>query len=181
MRWLGLVLAAYVLVALETALGGVWALGAVRPALLLVLMVVVALHGRAMVAAWVALCLGVLMDVRWGTPVAGATATLGPWALGMLAGCWAVLQLRHLLFRDAAATVGLMCFVAGVPMVLTAVLLYSVRDLIGPAEAMPGFGAWSRLGVGLATVAYTAAVGLPLGWVLQRMRPWLGVGGTAGR
>ena len=170
MNWLVFTLITFVALVLETGLRTLLALGpgvGVTPSLLLVIAVFIGLLAPPGVVVWSFLILGGLTDVI-SDPVQGG-AIIGPAALGYLAGAYAVLQLRTLVFRESVLTLAVMTFVAGVFIQLVVVALYTIRGLsITPAEAIEGWSAANQLVHRFLQLVYSAVVAIPVGYVLFR-------------
>ncbi len=174
MNWLIFGLAAYLLIALESGLGTLLSGTGLAPSLTLILMVFIGLGGAPMTVAWAALVLGILVDLQ---PTTGAEAILGPAAAGYLVGAYAVIQLRHLLFRDSVLTLAIMVFVVGLFVNLTEVAVYSFRGLsFLAADPMEGWSAFDQLARRFVQLISSAVFALPVGWLLFRLKPVWGFG-----
>lgn len=171
MNWLTFSILAYVGYALQVVLAPLWAINDLyQPMLLLILLVFIALQAPGMTVAWSAIVLGLLVDIlAIQQPVTGV---LGPWALGFLAAGYALVQLRNLLFRDSMFTIAIMTFVAGIFALLVATTLHTLRQNVGLLGNDPvvGFSAADQLVRGFLTLLYTAAVAVPAGYLLLKMR-----------
>ncbi|MFN3166287.1 MAG: rod shape-determining protein MreD [Phycisphaeraceae bacterium] len=165
MNWLTFSILAYAGYALQVALAPLWGIKDHQPILLLILLVFIGLQAPAMTVAWSAVVLGVLFDAFL------PDGLIGPWALGFLAAGYAMVQLRNLLFRDSMFTIAIMTLIAGVFALLVATTLQVIRGvpLMGnePAE---NFSAANQLFSGFFTLLYTAAVAIPAGYLLLKMK-----------
>jgi hypothetical protein len=173
MRWIFVIILAYVVLLLQTTVVGLITLntetlGAIGPDLAAVAAVFLALHGRSvadvMIAAWV---LGIALDLNVSGGFANSTV-VGPMALGYCLGTAAVFHIRELLFRDWFVTqivlTFLFCIVAHGTWILWQAL--SVQESLS----------WSLLGElalqGLLLSFYTALLA-PVGHFV--MRPLRGI------
>lgn len=179
MNWLTFTLTTYLLLCAEIGLREALRIGDVFPSFLLILMVFIGLTAAPMTVAWAALILGLLTDLQ---PTNGALAIPGPAAVGFLIGAYAVVQLRSLLFRESVLTLAIMVFVVGLFVNLAEVALYSFRGLSFLAnEPIPGWSAPGELVTRFLRLLYTAAMALPVGWLLLRLLPlWRFSGGGRG-
>ena len=170
MNWLIFALFAFVTLVLDVGLRPLWAVpdaaAGVSPCLLLVLMTFIAMRAPSAAALWAGLVLGLLVDLQIGP----AGLVMGPAALGFLAGAYAVLQVRTLVFRQSVATLAVITFVAGIFVHLVSVALYTARGLpFTPAEFITGWDAAEQLVHRFLELLYTCAVAVPFGWLLLRL------------
>ena len=175
MNWIAFAITTYVLLALQTAFSGVVAVGGATPNLLLVLAVFVGTSARPGVVLWSLVVLGVLLDLQPG-PLTGAGVLVGPHALGMLVGAFALLQMRGLLFRESVLTLVLLTLAVGGFAALVEVAVYSLRGLWFLAGEPAPWRATEHLGRRLLDAVYSAVVAVPLGLALNQTRPWWGFG-----
>ncbi len=145
MRWLIFAIFVYLAFALDIGLRTmpIWSIqtsvGPVSPDLVLMLAIYFGLWAPPRTAAWVMLILGLLVDLTtqhytsaaMNPALAGphVVAIVGPNALGYLAGAYAVVQFRGLLYRESAVSVAIMVFAVGVMVNLVTLLLLTVRGL----------------------------------------------------
>jgi rod shape-determining protein MreD len=171
MNWLVFTLSAYVFLLLQAGLKpllGIPDAQGVSPNFLLILAVYVGLMAPARTVAWGMLALGVIANLLPGPVPAGPI--LGPEALGYLAGAFAVLQLRTLVFRESVVSLSIMVFVVGIFIQLVTVALYTARGL--PFLLGDPVSAWSasdELVHRFLELIYSAAVAVPVGAVLIRL------------
>lgn len=179
MNWLTFSILAYLAYALQLVLGPAWSINGHEPMLLLILLVFIGLQAPAIAVAWSAVLLGLLADILLQQH---ETGLVGPWALGFLAAGYALVQLRNLLFRDSMFTVAIMTLVAGVFALLVATTLHVMRGIpVLGNEVVEGFSAAEQLYRGFATLLYTAAVAVPVGYLLLRSRLLWGFSHRGGR
>jgi cell shape-determining protein MreD len=172
MNWILLALMSYLALLAETGLRSVWLIslpwtGDISPSLLLILLVFVGLHAPGWAVAWTALGLGLLTDLQPG-PMPGAVL-VGPGTLGFLAGGYALLQLRTMVFRESLFAFTTLVLIAGVFVHLVTVAMLSLRLLPWPlGEPIPGFSAPDQLVHRFFELLYTTALAMPVGLVLFR-------------
>lgn len=176
MNWLTFTITAYIGYALQLLLAPMWSINGREPMLLLILLVFVALQAPGMHAAWAAIVLGLLMDVLLNDY---QTDLIGPWALGLLAAAYALVQMRNLLFKDSMFTIAIMTFVAGIFAQLVATTLHTMRDNIAVFGNTPveNFSAVDQLYHGFGTLLYTAIVAIPVGYLLLKSQSLWGFSG----
>ncbi|MEM6749611.1 MAG: rod shape-determining protein MreD [Planctomycetota bacterium] len=170
---------ALVLAALSEALGGpagFWTVAGAEPEPLLIFAVALGLLAPERQALWSAIALGALSDLS-GAPVAETSPIVGPRALGYALAAWAILRARPLLVRDSWRTLALATPAAVILVTVVSVALLGLRQapFFAGEPVVGGAGGYllERMGDGL----YTALLGVPLGWLLLRMRGVLGLGG----
>ena len=133
MRWVTFAIVAYVAIALEKGLMDTLAFhgfGSIRPSLIAVLLVFIALNGPKQAVLWAALILGVLMDLC--VPLEDATGRvrflIGPYALGYVFAAYMVLQLRPMVFRRRVLTQSVLAALAVLAAGVIAVAIFTVRS-----------------------------------------------------
>lgn len=171
MRWAVFGVAALLAIAADTSLLRVLAIGNVHPQVVPIVAVFVLLSAPRLTGLWAALALGVLQDLC--TPLAdtagGVHHLLGPHALGALFAANVVLPLRSMVIRRNPLTLGVLAAIYGVAVALVVVALLVVRSWYGePLVTFDGQTAPKELlRTGLQAL-YTAALAVPLGWLLNR-------------
>ncbi len=179
MRWAIFAILAYVLLSLEQGLRTALSVGWASPSLLLTLLVFVSLSGPRATVVWVAIVLGLLVDLTTPLPVAGRAAEaaiIGPACIGYLVGAYAAMQLRGVVFRDSPLTIAAMVFVAGLIAHVVIVGMLSLRGMPWLlAERIPGWSAADQLVDRFLDLLYSSACALPLGFVLVKFEPYLGL------
>ena len=183
MNWFVFAILAYVLYAVQILLAPLWTVHwgeqRLEPILMLILLVFIGLQARAIAVGWAALILGLLVDVSLQQHEPGL---IGPWAIGFLAAGYALVQLRNLLFKDSMFTIAIMTFVAGVFAYLVATTIHVMRGIpMFNNPPVEGFSAADQLFHGFGVLVYTAAVAVPLGYVLLKTRPAWGFTGRGSR
>jgi len=169
--------------AADAALMPALALGGATPSMVAVLVTfVVVLAARD--SAWFAAVLaGAALDLAAPLPFDGRTIiVIGPWALGFAFGAQVLLTLRGMLVRRNPLTIAASTFVFLMAASLVWCAVWSIRawlpDSLPPwagESVLRAFAERSRWAL------WTAALALPLGWLLLRtVRAW-SFPGVAGR
>jgi hypothetical protein len=177
MRWLILLLMAYVFVVLEQGLSLVFDQPGkynFAPGMLLILLVYVGMFAPPMMVLWTGIILGLLHDLSHPVKLTGEladAAIMGPAALAYLLGAVAMLQIRGVVYRGSPLSIALFSFIIGIIVHLAFVLIFMLRGL--PMMFFPGEQviqwSWSAELVGrFFSLLTTFAVALPLGWLLLR-------------
>lgn len=172
MRWILLLILAYLLVLVQTTAGKVLvahtqALGAIGPDLLAIAAVFLAFRARealdVMLAGWV---LGFALDLTSGGGP-GAGTVVGPMAISYTVSCWAVYRIREALFRERALTQALVTLIF---VVSAHGLWITLQSLLAGGTSWQAFFRTLLQAVGVAV--YTAALA-PLGFfVLSKVERW---------
>ncbi len=173
MNWLVFVITSYLFLLLQMGLkpllGIPDAYGA-SPNFLLILAVFVGLSAQTKTVAWGMLTLGILANLIPGPEVSGTI--LGPVALGYLAGAFAILQLRTLVFRESVISLAIMVFFVGIIIQLVTVMLYTGRGLpLFLNEPIPNWSAIDELFQRFWELLYSAVAAVPLGIILMQLQP----------
>lgn len=176
MNWLAFAIAAWVACGFEYGLRDAFRLGEtpVAPSFLLILAVFVCLWASPGAVLSACLIIGMLMDFIFLQQIQGTEqwlTILGPHALGLLLGGYAVLNMRALMFRRNALALAFLCIVAGALMHILAWALLYLRGVWGD----PVFGGVAgELGYRLAGAVYTGVMALVIGLILGLVRPVFG-------
>lgn len=168
MRWLIFTIAAFVAYVLETGLRNLLAIpdeAGAAPSFLLILAAFIGLMAPSPTVAWAALVLGLLTDLK--TPLTSDGVLIGPAAVGFLAGGYALVQLRAMVFRESVLSLAVMTFTMGVFAQLVIVAILTVRGLT-PAGPIEGWDAPTQLLHRFFDLLYTVALSIPLGVLLFR-------------
>ena len=162
MSWLTWVVVGFVCVVLDVSIAPLLAIGGVHPSFVLVLVVFVSLFAPKLTALWAAWLIGLMMDLC--TPLASgaqATPVIGPGALGFVAACIVVLQVRSLLFRRRALTAAVVTFAGGLAVALVTFVLATIHTWYagggGPWVSLAGGGVLAR-GIGVAFASSVLAL-----------------------
>lgn len=170
-----LAILAWIALGLEMALSPVLDAGAsgVRPSFLIPLVVFVALHAEERPTYWVALILGLLIDLIGPAALVdgGAVTIPGPHALGFLLAAQMTLSLRGMVIRRNPLTLVVLSVIAAAACSLVAIALMTLRSLIDPSTAWRGSG---ELVPGLLSAVYTGVVALVLSFPLFALSPFFG-------
>jgi cell shape-determining protein MreD len=153
--------------AFDASFAGIFTLrstGSITPQAIPCLVVFIALFAPETAALFVALALGILVDLSPGHGELGAGAHLiGPNALGFVVTTLLILRVRNIVFRRRILTI--VFFTAGAVIVTAAVhsFVLITRGLMpwNPAAVGGGFGAFAKL---FGTAIYTGLLAVPLGW-----------------
>ena len=173
MNWLIFAILTYVFLLMQvglTALLGIPDAQGVTPDFLLIFAVYIGMQAPGRYVGWAMLAIGLCANLLPG-PVADGPI-LGPEALGYLAGAFAVLQLRTLVFRESMISLASMVFVVGVFIQLVIVALYTARGLpflLG--QPIPHWSASDELFERFQVLLYSAIAAVPIGMVLLRLNP----------
>lgn len=173
MRWPIFAIFAFAALVVQLSVRNVFTLFSVwgiSPDVVAVLAVFVALFANRTSALWACFILGLLVDLA---PQAHEASyhVLGPHALGYTAGGYLVLQMRSMVFRRRAITMGFLTLLSLIVASLVIVMLLSIRSWY-PGE-MP-YGPLSDLGRQCLVAVYSAVVAIPLGWLLNATVPLWG-------
>jgi len=178
MRWPIFLIFAFIALALDSSLVSIMTLhrmDSIAPHIVIVLAVYICLFASRLSALAACLLLGVMMDLTLPPPGAQAVYVIGPYGLGLLFGGYLILQLRTMVFRQRAVTIGVLSFAATIAMAIVMIAIYMIRSWYGEGVAVPiaDSAVWELIRhVGIAI--YTALVGVPLGWVLLATYPLWG-------
>ena len=172
MRWPIFGLFAFLLVAAQLSFRNVLTLesvGFITPDVTAALAVFVSLFAHRTAALWACWMLGLAVDLA---PQASAASVhvIGPHALGYVFGCYVVLQLRTMVFRRRALTMGLLTFICVLAASIVAVAIFTVRSWYAPdipLQAGPVSELLRRFGIAL----YSGLIAIPLGWLLAQSMP----------
>lgn len=186
MRWFVFLIFAFVLLVVEMGLRSLLRVntsaGEICPSFLLVLATFVALWAPSRIVPWAMLVIGLLADLQ-PIPVVDPVSVpsiIGPATLGYLLAGYAVLQVRTFLFRHSPLAVAISVVVAGIFLHLVIVAALTMRGL--PLPGFPGrLDGWiigDQLYRRFFDLLYTAALAVPLGWLLTRTLPAWGFEGT---
>lgn len=171
MRWVIFSIFAFVALVVQSGLGLLLHWPGGDPSLLWVLAAFVAMWAPPTTALWAALALGLLLDLQ---PVAvgtgaDAVAIMGPNAIGFVAGAYAVTVVRGVFYRESSTAFAVMVGLAGIVMQLVTVALFTLRGLpLLAGDPLPGWQLADEFYSRFFCLLYSAAIALPLGWILMR-------------
>lgn len=182
MRWSVFAIAAFVIVVLQLSARDALTLhsiGLVKPDLVAALATFITLFAARTKALWACWILGLVMDLA---PSGGDTAwhMIGPHALGYVFGGYVVLQLRTMVFRRRAVTIGFLTVVFLLAAGLASTFLLTIRHWYLPDTPLylsPLGEFWRQIKI----AAYSGAVAIPFGWLLQLTVAFWGFTGGASR
>jgi rod shape-determining protein MreD len=173
MRWPVFAIFAFTAVVVQLSLRNVLTLRelwGITPDVTACLVVFVALFAHRSAALWGAWMIGLLLDLA-PQSVATGYHILGVNALGYTAGAFAILQMRTMVFRRRALTMGFLTVLCVIAASLVTVMLLAIRSWY-PGE-LP-YGPLSDFGRRLLIGVYSGLVAIPLGWLLGMTLPLWG-------
>lgn len=165
MRWPVFVIFAFAVLAMQLSLRNVFtlqSLSGVSPDFVACLCVFVSLFAHRSSALWSCWILGLLMDLA---PPERSYYIVGEHALGYVFGGLVILQLRTMVFRRRAVTIGFLTFVFVLAASMVAVFLLSVRSWYTPETFQSG-GALGELARRFGIALYSGLLAIPTGWFL---------------
>lgn len=178
MRWTTFAIFAFVALALDLGLRPLLALGdaGIRPSFTLILLVYIAMSASPTAVAWAAVILGVLVDLTTPLPFMGQQQSahlIGPSVLGYLAGGYAALQVRAVIFRQSRLAAPITVLIGGAFVHLVIVAVLTVRGLsFLPATPIAHWEASDELFHRFLALLYSAVLSVPAVALLGRM-DWL--------
>ena len=181
MRWAAFVVMLFVTLAAELSLRPVLtirSMGGISPSFIAPLAVFVAMFAPRMTALWSCWLLGLLLDLS--TPIVPGTGgsfyVLGPYALGYVFAGYLILQLRPVVFRQKVLTMAFLTFLSLVAVALITVAIFVLRGWAGgdptiyPTSPSASQELFQRFGIAM----YSAAVAIPVGWLMLATLPYWG-------
>jgi len=176
MRWPVVAVVGYLLIGLELTVRRALAIGppdaaTIAPSFVIPFLVFIAMSGPVVPTLWVALLMGLAVDLR--SPRDGGTLlVVGPYAIGYMAGAYLVVTMRGLMFRRNPLSVMFLSLLASLLAELIVVAFFSIRGMYSP---LGDFSAGRELVHRFLASAYTA---LTTAWVLALLLlPMTGVFG----
>ena len=180
MRWTVFAMFAVTVLVLDTSLvhvlrlgdapGGVW------PSATACLAVFVSLFASRIAALWACFALGLLLDLCSSEPAGGESITVvGPQALGFVLASFLVIQLRSMVFRRRALTVGFLTVVFLLAADVVVMVVFVIRGWF-PELAVT----WTQTTAGpellrrFLMALYSGIVAIPIGWLLMQTLPFWG-------
>ncbi|MCZ6836492.1 MAG: hypothetical protein O7G85_12015, partial [Planctomycetota bacterium] len=157
----------------------------ISPSFMACLAVYVAMFAPRLTALWSCWLMGFLLDLSTPfTPGDGGSFYLvGPYTLGYVFSAYMIIQLRPMVFRQRALTVGFFTLLSLLVVALISVAIFVVRSwydtdpMVYPTSAGAGGELFRRFGIAL----YSALIAIPLGWILLATLPYWGFPTTAHR
>jgi rod shape-determining protein MreD len=176
MRWWAFAIVAFAGVVIETSVRQTLSIGGTSPSVLVCVAVYVSLFAPKRTALWACWVLGLLVDLVTVFAVSNEDALFvpGPHALGYVALCGVVLWLRGSVFRQRVLTISILTLGGAAVMGVVVVVISLVRSWYPEAEEIvyfAGGSAWRELWRGMGVAVYSAALALPLGWLLLTTLP----------
>lgn len=170
MNWIAVLIAGYVLLALELAFRVPLSLGptGIAPYFLLPLVVHVAMHAPSTAALWVGLLAGFAIDLQSVRPTSdglGTVVVLGPCALGYALSAYFAVTVRAVVMRrNPLAFIAVCVVAAGLGQTVAALILTMRQAIDSSVRFDPGDELWIRLMSSLATAISAAVLVYPLRW-----------------
>ena len=189
MKWAVFLLLGWAALGLELSLRKALSLGqsGIAPSFVFCVVTIIAATAPAARAYWMAWLLGLAMDLTFMLPTqSGADARIiGPYALALPAGAYAVISARSLAYKRSPFAYGFLALVGSIAYQACVAVILTVRaGTLDSLDWSAGYEVWTRG----ASCLYTAALMTllaPLAPVVQR---WMGVqqgshiaGGSAAR
>ncbi len=188
MRWATFVVLTFLCIALELSLRGVLELrsiGGITPSFIAPLVVFISMFAPRMTSLWSCLLLGLLMDIS--TPIAPHSGpsfyVFGPYALGYVFGGFMILQLRPMVFRQRALTIGFLTVLCLVAVALVTVAIFIIRSWYAPDPSIYPISpsAANELFLRFGIALYAGVFAIPFGWLLLATLPFWGFPTTTHR
>lgn len=175
MRWPVFLIFAFLALALDTSLAGILTLDgldSIALHIVVTLAVYVCLFASRLSALAACLVLGVLMDLTIPPPGGDVMYVIGPYGLGLLFGGYLTIQMRTMVFRQRAVTIGVLSFAATLAMAIVMIAIYMIRSWYGEGVTYPihdaaGWQLFRHVGIAI----YTGLIAIPLGWILLATYP----------
>lgn len=173
MRWSVFAVAGFLAVVIQLSLRNALTLHelwGISPDVTACVVVFIALFAQRSAALWGAWMIGTLLDLA---PQSSGTSAhvVGIYALGYTAGAYAILQMRTMVFRRRAITIGFLTVVCVLASSLIAVMLLAIRSWY-PGELH--YAPLADLGRRVLIALYSGIVAIPLGWLLGFTLPLWG-------
>ena len=174
MRWPVVAIMAYVVLGLEVAVKPALAIAPANyrfdPTFVVPFLTFIALSGPTVPVLWVALVLGMVVDL-YTERDAGDLVVLGPYALGYMAGAYLVLVMRGLMFRRSPLSMIFLSILATAICELVVVFIFTLRHVYTGPEL---WSAGTELANRLLGAGYTALSGGLLSLILFPLTPLFG-------
>lgn len=181
MSWVAFVIAAWVLFGLELGMKDGLELGmtSVAPSFVVPLLVLVAMHAPKLTSLWAAFVIGLVLDLTHARLAGEVGVTIvGPYTLGCLLGCSAVLNMRSMVMRKHIVTFAFLTLIVAGLMQIGATANFAVRSWYDRSVEMPE--PMAELMPRLGSAVYTALLSLVLGPMLMYLAPFFGFHATQG-
>jgi hypothetical protein len=178
MRWQVFIVFAFLAVVVEVSfinVLNVGILGGVTPSVVALLVVFICLFASRLSALSGALLLGLLLDLSMPALAAQGgrdVYLVGPHALGLLFGGYLIVQMRTMVFRQRAITLGVLTGICVLAAGILMTALFIIRGWYGEGVVYlsqpTAFGELVKYG---AVALYSVLLGVPLGWMLLQTLP----------
>jgi cell shape-determining protein MreD len=178
MNWAAAAILSWIALGLDVGLASALQLGSggVRPAFTIMLLAYFACHAPKQDALWIALFLGVVMDLTQETFSPGSMGTVtivGPIAAGYVVATMLVVMLRGSIMRGSLLA---MPFLAGVSVLAVQLVMVTMIEARSWYDVSVEIDATGGLWRGLLIALYTAVVAVPATPLLGALRPVLAFG-----
>lgn len=174
MRWPVVAIMAYVVLGLETAVKPALAISPsgfrFSPTFLVPFLTFVALSGPTVPVLWVAVILGMIVDL-YSPRDTGELVVLGPYALGYMAAAYLVLVMRGLMFRRSPLSMMFLSILATAMAELVVVAFMTIRSVYTDPSA---WSAGSELANRLLGALYTVMSAGVMSLILFPLTPVFG-------
>jgi cell shape-determining protein MreD len=183
MRWQVFIIFAFFAVVLDSSFMSVLQMNlpvvdTIAPSIVAMLAVFVCLFASRLSALASCLLLGVLVDLSLPAMTGGDgrdVYLLGPHALGMTFAGYLILQMRTMVFRQRALTVGVLTGVFVLTAGVVMLAIYVIRGWYGDGVVYLSQPSAFREFIKFGAVAiYSGVLAVPLGWMLLQTTPLWG-------
>jgi rod shape-determining protein MreD len=174
MRWPVVAIIGYIVLGLETAIKPAFEISPsglrFSPTFVVPFLTFVALSGPTVPVLWVALVMGMIVDL-YSPRETGSLVVLGPYALGYMAGAYLVLVMRGLMFRRSPLSMVFLSVLATALGEIVVVALMTFRSLYSEPST---WSAAQELANRMLGALYTALSAGALSILLFPMTPLFG-------
>lgn len=169
MSILVVVVATIFALAFDSSFSGIFTLrsvGSITPLAMPCLIVFIALFAPETITLFVALMLGMLVDLSPGHgELVGGAHLIGPHALGFFVTALLVLKIRNIVFRRRVFTIAVLTAIAVITTGATEALVHLLRGVLPWTPPVSG-GNFGDLLILFGTAIYSGLLAVPLGWCL---------------
>lgn len=173
MRWAVFAVCAYLALTIDRGLIGVLEVWQLRPSVMMILGMFIALWASRPAALGAAIILGLLVDLTnpVSLPPGQPLVLVGPHVLGFLLATLLTLEMRAIVMRRQPFAIGFMALQFSVAISIVVVSVHAVRGWYEPEFAT--WSATAELLRRLGTSTYTGLLAVLVGWFLTKtIRMW---------